>query len=251
MIEIHQEKVDDVPLLHIVKQNLYEEELPCVIFNHGFTSAKEHNLHIAYYLAEKNIRVILPDAMYHGEREEGLSSDQISLMFWDIVIKQIEDLGKIKNHYVGIGLIDENRIAVSGTSMGGIITFGALTQYTWIKAGASLMGAAFYCDLANEQLNNLNVTRSNINVHELKGKIEKLKYFDLTSQLDKIKKTPIFMWHGKNDTVVPYKYSEKLYELLKQQGRDVYFLSEDGIEHKVSRLAVVKLVSWLEKELTK
>ena len=47
------------------------------IFLHGFTSAKEHNLHYAYNLAKKGIRVLLPDAHLHGVREENL--DEVEL----------------------------------------------------------------------------------------------------------------------------------------------------------------------------
>ena len=61
-----------IPLLHIYKEEM-NENTPVVIFLHGFMSAKEHNLHYAYQLVEKGVRVILPDAYLHGERNENLS----------------------------------------------------------------------------------------------------------------------------------------------------------------------------------
>ena len=71
MIQIHKEIVKGVPLLHVVKAGHEEKMLPLIFFIHGFTSAKEHNLHFAYLLAEKGFRVVLPDAILHGERTDG------------------------------------------------------------------------------------------------------------------------------------------------------------------------------------
>jgi fermentation-respiration switch protein FrsA (DUF1100 family) len=70
------------PHLHIVNKSEQQRKLPFIIFNHGFTSAKEHNLHYAYLLAEKGFRVILPEAIYHGERGQGLTEKNLYSHFW-------------------------------------------------------------------------------------------------------------------------------------------------------------------------
>jgi len=46
-----------IPLLHVY-DNSMNEQSPIVIFLHGFQSAKEHNLHYAYQLVQKGIRVL-------------------------------------------------------------------------------------------------------------------------------------------------------------------------------------------------
>ena len=51
-------------------------------------------------------------------------------------------------------LADQDRIGV-GTSMGGIVTLGALTQYKWIKAAVSLMGSPNYVKFAQAQIEHL------------------------------------------------------------------------------------------------
>lgn len=44
-------------------------------------SAKEHNLHYAYQLVHKGVRVLLPDAKFHGDRSECLTEMQMNLNF--------------------------------------------------------------------------------------------------------------------------------------------------------------------------
>lgn len=58
MILIDQQTVSGIPFLHIVKEENRDRPAPLVFFIHGFTSAKEHNLHFAYLLAEKGFRAV-------------------------------------------------------------------------------------------------------------------------------------------------------------------------------------------------
>lgn len=61
MIIVEKKIVANIPLLEVVQKELLDQAVPTVFFFHGFTSAKEHNLHYAYLMAEKNIRVVLPE----------------------------------------------------------------------------------------------------------------------------------------------------------------------------------------------
>ena len=80
-------------------------------------------------LAEKGFRVVLPDAILHGERTDGRKNEALIYQFWKIVLQTIVELEEVKNDFVSKGLADPGRIGLVGTSMGGIITLGALTQY--------------------------------------------------------------------------------------------------------------------------
>ncbi|MEH7013874.1 alpha/beta fold hydrolase, partial [Neobacillus niacini] len=155
MIIVEKSFLNNIPFLHIVNKNVQQKKLPLVIFTHGFTSAKEHNLHYAYLLAEKGFRVILPEAMYHGEREQGLTEKDLYSHFWEIVIKTIHELNDFKEYYVNEGLVDQEQIGLAGTSMGGIVTLGALTKYKWVKAAVSLMGMPAYEKFSHWQLEQL------------------------------------------------------------------------------------------------
>ena len=65
---IQREKWGNIPVLHMYNETM-SETTSTVFFLHGHLSAKEHNLHYAYQLVKQGIRVILPDAIYHGERD--------------------------------------------------------------------------------------------------------------------------------------------------------------------------------------
>lgn len=97
MIIIEKERIGQIPVLHLGKQTTFNQELPLIIFIHGFQSAKEHNLHYAYLLAEKGFRVLLPDVIHHGEREAGLSDSQMMPRFWEMVLQTIQDLSLLKD----------------------------------------------------------------------------------------------------------------------------------------------------------
>lgn len=88
MIIVEKRFLNNNPFLHIVKKSGQQERLPFIIFTHGFTSAKENNLHYAYLLAEKGFRVILPEAIYHGEREQGLTERDLYGHFGKLSLRQ-------------------------------------------------------------------------------------------------------------------------------------------------------------------
>lgn len=252
MILIDKKTYAGIPLLEVCEQESFNEKRPAVFFIHGFTSAKEHNLHYAYLLAEKGFRVILPEANFHGERNRGDSEKDMSLQFWNIIVQTIQELEILKNFYVETGKVLVNRIGVAGTSMGGIITLGALTQYDWISCAVSLMGNPCYKKFAQYLVKVAADMGYDIPFTEeqLEEEYRKLERFDLSKQPEKLNIRPLFFWHGKKDTIVPYQYAYSFYESVKEQYKEhperLTFLLDENAEHKVSREGLLKTVSWFE-----
>ncbi|MFC0469361.1 esterase [Halalkalibacter kiskunsagensis] len=254
MITIKNETIAQIPTLHVVKEEFqYKQVIPIIFFFHGFSSAKEHNLHVAYLLAEKGFRVILPDALHHGEREVLLKGNKRELAFWEIILKSIKELDEMKQELEIRKLINEEKIGVIGTSMGAITMFGALTQYPWIQTAVSFMGTAYYEAFANGLLKVVEEKGLTIEQEMKDEMLRTIKPFDLSSQLDKLSGRPLLIWHGKEDNVVPYPFSEKLYQELEANYEDtpekLQFLAEEKIGHKVSRRAVLSSVGWFEQHL--
>ncbi|WP_445486651.1 prolyl oligopeptidase family serine peptidase [Niallia sp. 03133] len=255
MIIIEKIFVNDIPLLHIVKKDNYDQKLPYLQFIHGFTSAKEHNLHFAYNLAEKGFRVVLPDCLYHGERETGLSKMDLNMRFWDIVLKTMDEIPIIKESFEEKGLIDANHVGLVGTSMGGIVTLGALRKYSWIHAAVSLMGMPYYEKFANFTINEVEKRGYKIPLkkEEINVLIQRLAQLDLSKDPEKLNNRPLLFWHSKQDNVVPYEYSYQFYEAIKplydKTPENLCFISDETSGHKVSRLAMLKTVDWFEKHL--
>ncbi|MGG0944573.1 prolyl oligopeptidase family serine peptidase [Bacillus subtilis] len=255
MIQIENQTVSGIPFLHIVKEENRHRAVPLVIFIHGFTSAKEHNLHIAYLLAEKGFRAVLPEALHHGERGEEMAVEELAGHFWDIVLNEIEEIGVLKNHFEKEGLIDGDRIGLAGTSMGGITTLGALTAYDWIKAGVSLMGSPNYVELFQQQIDHIQSQGIEIDVPEEKVQqlVKRLELRDLSLQPEKLQQRPLLFWHGAKDKVVPYAPTRKFYDTIKshysEQPERLQFIGDENADHKVPRAAVLKTIEWFETYL--
>lgn len=252
MVIIKKERIRDIPLLHIVQQENEGEQLPLVIFIHGFESIKERNVQYAYMLAEKGYRVILPDALYHGER---VAHEAIQMAFWRIVLTTIHELNSVKDEFVSRGLVDGNRIGVAGTSMGAIVTLGAMTQYDWIRTGVSLMGTPSYMEFARYQLQNLERKGVQLPLTEeqLGQQLEMLRPFDASIQVDKWAARPLMFWHGARDEVVPYRPAYTFYKQLQdkynEQKVPLSFILDEHADHNVSNKVVVETVNWFVKHL--
>lgn len=255
MMIIEQLKIGDIPLLHVVQKEKNKEKLPFIIFIHGFESAKENNLHYAYLLANKGFRVVLPEVINHGERNPGLSQVEMNLQFWDSVTTTIDELPMIKDNFERENKIDVNRIGVAGTSMGAIITLGALTQYNWIQTAVSLMGMPYYEQFSQIQIQQLEKKGYKLpfSEQEKEAVFQHLRKYDLSQQPEKLAGRPLLFWHGKKDPVVPFSFSHKFYESIQPQYGDhpdkLSFLEDEKADHKVSREGVLQLVAWFERFL--
>jgi dipeptidyl aminopeptidase/acylaminoacyl peptidase len=253
MIGILHKNFNKIPALVIVDAAKEKEALPVVVYFHGFTSAKEHNLPVAYLLAEKGYRVVLPDSEYHGEREIAISAIKKQISFWDIVMQNVKELEEIKDELDQEGLIKDNRLGIAGTSMGGITTSAALTQYPWIKAAAILMGSPEITTYAKTLVNSFKqMGNLPVSDEEIDQLYEELTTYDLSMQPEKINQRPLLFWHGEKDSVVPFDHSYTFYDKVKHEYKDqanIQFLKEKNRDHKVSRYAIFETVKWFDTHL--
>lgn len=253
MIGIYTETIQTIPCLVVVDAEKKNEALPVITYFHGFTSAKEHNLPLAYLLAEKGFRVVLPDSMYHGEREPDIPKLKKQVSFWNIVMQNVKELATIKSFFESKGLILEDRFGVAGTSMGGITTSAALSQYSWIKVAAILMGSPKITTYAKtlvesfKKVGDLPVTEEMI-----ESLYEQLENYDLSKQPKKLNDRPLLFWHGESDSVVPFDHSYTFYDevqMVYRNKENIKFIKEPNQNHKVSRSAILETVKWFDKHL--
>ncbi|PWU67743.1 prolyl oligopeptidase family serine peptidase [Gracilibacillus dipsosauri] len=251
MIIVNRESWNEIPLLHVVEAEKKEQPLPTLVYIHGYTSAKEHNLDIAYIIAEKGYRVLLPDCLLHGEREGDIKSEERELRFFEIVKQNIDDVESIYETLVTKHLLEKDRFGLAGTSMGGITTAAALTQFSWVKAAAILMGspkltayAELQIQLMEKKMGELPIPEQEINLL-----LSELKEMDLSLQVEKLFGRPLFFWHGEEDNVVPFAHAYNFYEQAidhYKNPENIRFFREMGRGHKVSRFAIVEFTNWLE-----
>lgn len=254
MIGIHRDKIKDIHLLIIVDDIRINEPLPMLTYFHGFTSAKEHNLPLAYLMAEKGFRVILPDSAHHGERAEGKTQTEMQLLFWDIVKQNVDDLQDIYHTYHSENLLLNNQFGVAGTSMGGITTAAVLTQYDWVKAAAILMGSPKIEQYAKDLVEEVSKHKElPFTEQQMQYIFAQLKSYDLSAHVETLKERPLLFWHGNKDNVVPYDHSFDFYQearKLYKNKENIHFISEENQSHKVSRHAILSTVEWFRNHLT-
>lgn len=242
----------DIPLLHVYKEEM-TQETPVLIFLHGFLSAKEHNLHYAYQLVEKGIRVICPDAYLHGERTESLSEAKMNLLFWKIVLNNIQDVGVIYEKLRHRNLLKTTSIGLAGTSMGGITTAGCLKKYEWIKTAGILMGVTSFTNMAQYQVKQFKEQGIEFPMpeEEQQAILSGLAQYDLNSSPEILEKIPTIFWHGKQDQVVPYDMTYPFYESLKKENKaeNVRYITDEKAGHAVTRSGMLEVTAWLAQHL--
>jgi len=254
---VEKEMWNEIPLLHVYKEEYKNEQTPVVVFLHGFTSAKEHNLHYAYQLAEKGLRILLPDAHLHGERHTSLDEVQLSLRFWEVVLTSIEDVKYIREELLSRHLIsEETKIALAGTSMGGIETLGCLKVYPWIDVAAVLMGSPSYVQLAKAQMAQYESRGFKLPVTEEERKhlLDTLNHFDLSKDPTALNSRPVFFWHGEQDTVVPYEPTYNFYDAVKKSYANhperFQFQSDKMAGHAVTRQGLLNATDFIAENLS-
>ncbi|MBC1434864.1 esterase [Listeria rocourtiae] len=250
MIEVEHKWIKEIPVLHVYDATHATEKLPTVFFYHGFQSQKELYLPYAYLLAQRGMRVILPDAGMHGERYTGESETEQAIYFWDTVRENIDELPILRDALDAEGLIDTSRLAVGGFSMGAITSYGMLAQYDWLKVGVCLAGSSYYGHFAKTLAEG--VMKQGVEFpFDVDARIRELAPYDLSAAPTKLKNRPLMIWHGKADDVVPFKYSEKLYEVLVEEDMsdNVAFMVDEKAKHKISIEGMLAGVGFLEEKL--
>lgn len=251
MVSIQNGTIGDIPFLMAEKEEHKGMPLPLFIFVHGYTSAKEHNLHFAYTLAEKGLRVILPDALHHGERIAPNPPKVMEYEFWNIVHQGIKDVNAIIDWAKDNHFVSNNEIAVGGTSMGAIITYGSLVNNPDIHAGCALMGTPSHEDFARWQIERIEKAghKLPLTIEELEKSYELIRQFDLVQNHEKLNNRPLFIWHSETDAVIPYEFAKPYVSRLTESNSQSVYMNDKTSGHKVSRPAFLNAVEWIAQNI--
>ncbi|MFL2075583.1 dienelactone hydrolase family protein [Marinilactibacillus psychrotolerans] len=249
MFQIIQKTIGEVPLLEVVKEELRNEELPTVIFYHGWTSHKESVLVQGYELAKRGIRAILPEAYMHGERSQSAQSTQDNTVFWEVVTHNLKEVNMIREKYISQNLSDAEKFGISGLSMGGITTSAMLTQFDWIHLAAILMGNTSPVDFSNWLLSSKWTDGYENMDGLLTEKIKnQLNAISLSEQPEKIAGKSVYFWHGTKDELVPFEQTKQFIEQIKDEpyARNISFTIGSGHGHKVPYEIAVSMAEFFK-----
>ena len=220
------------------------EPLPTVVFYHGWSSNKETQRMRGFILASVGYQVVIPDAIYHGERNPLTDYGREASIeyFWDTVFKSIEEYSIIQRELMLKYAADPKRIAVMGNSMGGITSGGIFTHNKDIKALIVLNGCCWW-----ENFNkNIEVTK------ELESVVERGKELDPMNHLKLLKDRPILLLHGDSDTSVPIESQRFFYNKLNPMSSNkerIKLIEYPKLNHFVTTNMMEESINWLGRYL--
>lgn len=219
-----------IPLLEVAPTEFAYHPLPTIFFYHGWQSQKELVLTQARKLAAKNFRVVMPDALNHGERKQPVSKIT-SLTFWQSIQGNLAEFAVLADYFTRQKLILAGELSVGGVSMGGMTTTMLMAQHPDLKAGACLMGSAkpaHYVDLIWERAGREDVVLP----HDLFELMSWVKAYDLSLHPEKLAGRPLFMWHGTADDRIPYSEARDFYAQIKNLPEGINTMLLTGVNEK-------------------
>lgn len=238
MIELYTEQLAGNEVLMAAPAGKRQQRLPGVVFYHGFTSSKLVYSYFAVALAQRGLRVIMPDAPEHGSRFDGDEARRMQ-RFWQILYGNLSEFPALYEAILAQGLVEEGRLGVGGASMGGMTALGLMAQHAQIRSVACLMGSGYYLTLARRLFAPVTFS-SDADEQRFTDIMAPLAQYDVTQQLDRLAGRPLLLWHGEEDDVVPAFETLRLQQALAAQGLDgqLTCLWEKGVRHRITPSAL-------------
>jgi dipeptidyl aminopeptidase/acylaminoacyl peptidase len=153
-------------------------------------------------------------------------------------IYDVDDCVYGAQYLVEKGVVDGEKLAVRGGSASGYLTLAALTFRDTFKAGCALYG-----------ISNLEIMA--IETHKFESRyldglvgpypacVDIYRERSPLYHIDQLN-TPLILFHGLEDKVVPPNQSELIYEALKEKGVPVAMVLYDGEQHGFRQAANIK-----------
>ncbi|SHI85918.1 alpha/beta fold hydrolase [Lutispora thermophila] len=250
LLDVSRIQLKNIPCIYI-KPVFNMEEVPTIIYYHGWESNKDKNLFLGKILAVHGYNVIMPDAIHHGERckLEKYGVQELRKYFWEVVLNTVKEYETLINAAVDRLGISRDRLAVMGHSMGGFIASGIFASNDEIKCLINMNGAGAWqkAEMIFKAVD-----------YEGKGmadkkQLEEMANYDPLSRKDALYPRPILLLHGDADTSVPidiqrYFYDE-IKELYKDKAERLKFVIEPKLNHYKTLGMMEETLAWLEKYL--
>ena len=145
-------KLGDVPVLLTYWDLEASKKNGTVIFYHGFTAKKELNIKEYERLAEQGYLVVGVDNYDHGERLHPdfktvyADGPTFELAFQNAIEKTSDELPFLIDALMEANYIVNDKIALVGISMGGFITYSAITKEPRVKVAVPFIGSPVHGD---------------------------------------------------------------------------------------------------------
>ncbi|MBI2020541.1 alpha/beta fold hydrolase [Candidatus Daviesbacteria bacterium] len=250
-------------LLTVPNGDMPKNGWPAIIFNHGYippTQYRTAEKYVAYMngFARNGYVLFKSDYRGHGDSEGEPQGAYGSNAYTVDVLNAVASVKKYKD-------VDPQRIGMWGHSLGGFLTLRSMVVSKDIKAGVIWAGVVgSYPDLLNNWRRRSaspppgipsGARRWREVLVEQYGTPEQNPFFwnsiSANSYLSDISGS-VQLHHGTADSSVPYEFSQKLEEQLKEAEKEVELYIYPGNDHNLSQsfgLAVQRSVEFFDKYL--
>lgn len=204
------------------------EELPVVIFSHGYNSSHKALLPFAEYLADKGIISYCYD--FCGGSKDSKSQGNSTEM---TIFTEQSDLNEVINMVSSWNYVDKDKIFLFGGSQGGLVSaITAVERNKDIFAVMLLFPALCIPDDGRKMFKNIHEIPQEVDCMGMKlGKIfyESIFNYDVYEHIRKLNKN-VLIFHGSSDTLVDMTYSQKALQVLQSAELKIF----DGEGHGFS-----------------
>jgi fermentation-respiration switch protein FrsA (DUF1100 family) len=250
-------------LLTVPKGNKPKSGWPVIIFNHGYIPPAQYKTterYVAYVdaIARSGYIVFKSDYRGHGESEGDASGGYGSPAY---TIDVLNAVASMKNYPDA----DPNRIGMWGHSMGGQVTLRSMVVSQDIKAGVIWAGVVgTYSDLLNNwhQRSAENFPappypggarrwRQDL-IDEYGAPAVNPQFWDSISPNTYVADLsgPLQLHHDIADSEVPSRFSQELYDEVKQAGKTTELYTYPGDDHNIAQnfgLAMQRTIAFFNK----
>jgi dipeptidyl aminopeptidase/acylaminoacyl peptidase len=220
-----------------------DEQPPLIVISHGGpTSSATDSLDLKIqYWTSRGFAVV--DVNYGGSTGYGRAYRKLLNGRWGIV--DVEDCIAAARFLVAKGKADPERLIIRGGSAGGYTTLAALTFHDVFKAGASHYGVSDVEALALDT----HKFESRYLDHLIGPYPAQRELYRARSPIRHVERmrTPLILFQGMQDKVVPPSQSAKMAKALRAQGIPVAYVTFKGEQHGFRHAA--SIVRALESEL--
>ena len=229
---------------------------PLILAVHGGPEAHVPNGWVTSYrrpgqmAAARGFAVFYPN--YRASTGRGVAFSKLD--HGDPAGAEFDDLVDAVDHLVAIGLVDRDRVGITGVSYGGYASAWGATYYS-----ERFSAAVMFVGISNaiSKAGTTNIPNEIYEVHQRRRVWDDWQFFLERSPIYYVKKarTPILILHGRNDPRVHPSQSLELFRLLKLQAttpvRLVFYPGEGhGNKRAASRYDYsLRLLRWMEHYL--
>ncbi|MBM6619634.1 alpha/beta hydrolase [Bacillus suaedaesalsae] len=210
-----------------------------IIIYHGWGSAIESQHELATILSEQGFQIIVPEIIYHDTRNPLPNPFEIPIMqkyFWNTIFHTINEF----NLFIKEIAIPEEKLILLGSSMGGFIANGIISNHHKIAGLININGSGSY--LTSENIFRINSGRQPLTSAEQKV----FAHYD-PRQKEMNYHTSMLLMHGELDSIVSIEGQQDYYSYITKQGYEhIHFNTYQEINHTISPEMVDDIVKWLQ-----